>query len=145
MSTPPLPLHLRPFPDVENVLMDLLDPRIAATVTATGAELVAPGLQVERVTGPPDDGITDYPRFAITAMGRTRPEAWQLAREVQAFLTAQVPGQVVITGPLTAGEWPGGVMFDSIRAAPPRQQPEQGRNARMVTTLYDGALRRPWW
>lgn len=138
------PLMERPFPDVEDVLMDLLDPRITATVVATGAELAPPMLQVERVGGG-DDGITDRARVRIGAIGKTRPETWALARQVHVFLTQQVVGRIEIRGPLTAAEWPQGVQLDRVVSTGPRQTPERGRDARFVDALYDIDVRRPWW
>ena len=139
-----IPLAEKPFPDIELVLIDLLDPALTATVTATGAELVPPMIQVERVGGS-DDGITDRPRVRVRAIGANRSQAWKLARETQAFLTNRATS-VLIKGRWTATEWPGGIQLDSVSTAtPPRQIPEEGRTANMVDLIMEIHLRRPWW
>jgi len=139
-----VPLMQRPFPDIELVLIDLLDPAFTAAVTATGAELTPPMVQVERVGGA-DDGITDRPRVRLRAIGATRSLAWRLARETQAYLTTRALGRI-ITGKWTAAEYPAGVMLDAVSTAtPPRQVPEAGRAANMVDVIMEIHLRRPWW
>jgi hypothetical protein len=138
------PLIQRPFPDIELVLIDLLDPALTAAVTATGAELKPPMVQIERVGGA-DDGITDRPRVRLRCIGGNRTLAWTLARQTQAFLATQALGRI-ITGPWTQAEYPSGVMLDAVSTAtPPRQVPEAGRTANMVDVIMEIHLRRPWW
>lgn len=134
---------LAPFPDIELVLLDLLDP-YGETVTATDVDDPPDGtIQVERIGGP-DDGITDRPRVRITIYGRDRRAAWALSRQLQQVVLAS--GGTQVTGPMTAEEYPAGVLLDLARTAtPPRQLAEQGRNARIVETIYEFHLRRPWW
>lgn len=134
---------LAPYPDIELVLLDLLDP-YGETVTATSVDDPAPRtIQIERIGGP-DDGVTDRPRVRVTVYGGDRREAWALTRELQQVVLAS--GGSMVTGPMTAEEYPAGVLLDIARTAtPPRQLAEQGRNARIVETIYEFHLRRPWW
>jgi hypothetical protein len=134
----------KPFQDVELVLLDLIDPVFPVVVTATNETIAGETVQIERVGGS-DNGITDSPRVRITCYAETRPKAWRLARNVQAFLINKATTQI-ITGPETAEEYPRGVQLDSVSTAtPPRQLAEGGRNARIVETIYQFGLRRPWW
>jgi hypothetical protein len=135
--------QLAPFPDIELVLLDLLDP-YGDTVTATSVDDPPNGtIQIERIGGP-DDGITDRPRVRVTVYGRDRRAAWDLTRQLQQAILAA--GGAMVTGPATAEEYPSGVLLDLARTAtPPRQLGEQGRNARIVESIYEFHLRRPWW
>jgi hypothetical protein len=136
---------LAPYPDIELVLMDLLDPKVAGpVVTALPATTINPPLtQVERIGGT-DNGVTDRPRVRVTSFGATRQLAWRSAREIQQILAA-APG-TLITGPNVTPEYPGGVMLDRVATATGAKQiPELGRDARQVEVVYEVDLRRPWW
>lgn len=78
-----------PWPDAELVLLDLLKPLVPAgtTVTQTDEDLTPPCIQVQRIGGT-NDGITDRPLMQVTAYGRTRPDAWELARAVEQHILA---------------------------------------------------------
>lgn len=135
---------LAPYPDVELVLMDLLDPLIGGpVVTALPTAISPPLTQVERIGGA-DNGVTDRARMKITSFGATRQLAWQSARQIQQIIIAS-PGTLV-TGPNTAPEYPGGVLIDrATTATAAKQIPELGRDARQIETVYEVDLRRPWW
>ena len=141
-------LLAKPFPDIELVLLDLLDPLLPGVevVTALPTTLTGKIVQVERVGGA-DDGITDRPRVRIRCFAPTRSASWAQARQVQALLATKGT-TTLITGSETAAEYPGGVQLDAVSTAtPPRQMPEgtATRDARVVDTTYEVHLRRPWW
>lgn len=134
---------LKPYPDAEQVMLDLLDP-FGDTVTATPPTQIPPGLiQVERIGGP-DDGVTDRARVKVVCFGATRDTAWAMTRATQQAVLAS--GGTMVTGPATAKEYPRGVLIDLARTAtPPKQVPESGRGSRQIETVYEIHLRRPWW
>ncbi len=135
---------LKPYPDAELVLLDLIDPHTPGpVVTATPTTLTAPLTLVERIGGP-DDGVTDRPRMKVTCFGATRQEAWVMTRGIQAVILAA--GGTMVTGQYTVGEYPGGVLIDkAVTGTPPKQMAESGRNARQIETVFEIHLRRPWW
>jgi hypothetical protein len=137
-----------PFPDIELVLLDLLDPLLpgVSVVTALPTTLAGQIVQVERVGGS-DDGITDRPRVRVRCFAGGRSPSWALARQVQALLSTKGTTTLIV-GPETAGEYPRGVQLDAVSTAtPPRQMPEgtATRDSRVVDTTYEVHLRRPWW
>ncbi len=124
------------WPDIELVCLDLLAP-VGNTVTATGTDVPAGTIQVERIGGP-DDGITDRPRVQVTAYGRTRAHAWQLIGQCRQRILAS-------GGTLVSGQNVTNVLIDLARTAtPPRQLPEFGRGARVVQAVFEFHVRRPW-
>lgn len=135
---------LAAFPDVELVLMDLVDPYTAGpVVTALPSTITPPLTQVERVGGA-DDGVTDRARVKITCFGTTRQLAWQATRTIQQVIIASAG--TLVTGPNTATEYPRGVLIDrAVTATAAKQIPELGRDARQIETVYQVDLRRPWW
>lgn len=75
-----------PYPDTEQVLMDLLRP-VGHTVTWLPPKFAAPIIHIQRIGGGPDDwDITDYALIRLAFYGDSRNEAWTLAAQGEALL-----------------------------------------------------------
>jgi hypothetical protein len=92
---------LESYPDVEDVMLDLLE-SVGPTVLATPVNLVPPLIVVRRVGGF-DDGITDISVVTVQVYGSTHEEARALAEACR---------QKVIAAPATAVA---GVSIDDTR------------------------------
>jgi hypothetical protein len=78
------------FPDVEDVLLDLLGSALgsaATVVTALPADMTQPVVKVNR-TGGPTDLHTDYPTVVMQSYAPNRDTAWSNARLVQQVILA---------------------------------------------------------
>ncbi|GJF06600.1 phage tail termination protein [Pseudonocardia sp. D17] len=121
---------LAPFPDVEVVLLELLEP-VASTCTATPPTITPPLIRVVR-TGGSDDGITDSPVVEVTCIGADRQASWALSEQCR---------QVILASPNTVVA---GVLIDyAATFTPPQQIPDPDLDKRSVTSNYELAFRRP--
>ncbi|GAA0976087.1 DUF3168 domain-containing protein [Nocardiopsis tropica] len=122
---------LPPFPDIEDLLADAL-----ADLAETGSETPddlqdrLPFIRITRIGGS-DDRRTDTSRADVDCFGRTRKQAWELARAVQ---------QRLISGPTRV---PGVGLIDRARTElGPRRAPHPDQTLCRVLATYRVSARR---
>lgn len=121
---------LAPFPDIEKVVRDIVEP-LATPYTELPTSFPVPAVRITR-TGGRDDGVTDYPTVEITTYGSSRAEAWEVDGLIR---------QRVLASGATAVN---NVVVDFAKTVTPTQQlPDPREDIRVVTSSYRFGLRRP--
>ena len=139
-------LNLSPYANIELVLMQFFaDTLELPTDTVVLADKVN-GLQINRMTGPPDDGLTDYPRVRVICYHDDYAEAERMAERVrQAHQWIDNGRHAVVMAndadPDLAGKR---VLFDTARGdVPPENEAYPNPDRVQVVSYYRYALRRP--
>lgn len=135
MTIPP------PFPDAEQVVIDILDPVLAPAGTWLDPDFEVPRIQVNRIGGGPDEwGITDYPQIRIRWYDETRNKAWDLAQAGQMLLLAHA--QKAVDRP---GKSSHGILVDYVELdVGGTEEPDLDPDDRRVTTNWTLGLRRQY-
>lgn len=126
------------FPDIQEVLMVYLAP-LAETDTEPPLDPdVGIGIQINRVGGA-SDGISDFPRVAITCHHPDPRGASKLARQV-ANRMEYIAGEAIVVE-----DEPKPICIDSCRVdTPPESEPYENPDARTEIAYYALSLQKPW-
>lgn len=134
------------YANIELVLMHFYAEQLEVeTDTVVLADGVT-GLQVNRMPGEPDDGLTDYPRVRVLAYANDYQTAQKLAERVrQAHRILDNGGTVTMPDDHEDEDLAGKtVLFDTARGDVPPENEEYPNPERVqVSAYYAFSLRRP--
>lgn len=133
----------RTFPSIERLLVAVLEPVIAAPVTAelphdfqepSGQAFILPVVAVDRIAGADLDWKMDRPIFDVDVYASTRQQAQDLSEQIRAYLRNEVTGQRF--------EFEGnGVVFGRVRTVVgPRVLNHPDPRIRRVSANYEALL-----
>lgn len=133
----------RAFPSIERLLVVVLEPVIAAPVTAelphdfqepSGQAFMLPVVAVDRIAGADLDWKMDRPIFDIDVYASTRQQAQDLSEQIRAYLRFELPGKRV--------DFEGnGVVFGRVRTVVgPRVLNHPDPRIRRVSANYEALL-----
>lgn len=133
----------RLFPSIERLLVAVLEPVIAAPVTAelphdfqepNGEAYELPVVVVDRIAGSDLDWKMDRPIFDVDVYANTRQVAQDLSEQIRAYLRFELPGKRV--------EFEGnGVVFGRVRTVVgPRTLNHPDSRIRRYSANYEALL-----
>jgi hypothetical protein len=133
----------RLFPSIERLLVAVLEPVIAAPVTAelphdfqepNGEAFELPVVVVDRIAGSDLDWKMDRPIFDVDVYASTRQEAQDISEQIRAYLRFELPGMRV--------DFEGyGVVFGRVRTVVgPRTLNHPDSRIRRYSANYEALL-----
>lgn len=135
-----------PYANVELVLMQFYGEALDLPTDTVVLEDKVNGLQINRMTGEPDDGLTDYPRVRIISYHDDYAEAERMAERVRQVTQRIDNGrQPVVMAPDADPDLAGKtILFDTARGdVPPENEAYPNPDRVQVVSYYRYALRRP--
>lgn len=138
-----------PYANVELVLMHYFDTVLDAYLDSFTDTAVPPdgktAIQVNRMPGEPDDGLTDYPRIRVISYADDYTEAQRLAERIRQKVARLDNGGVVTMPPDADVDLADKVVqFDTARGdVPPENEAYPNPERVQVVAYYQFSLRRP--
>ncbi|AEV52226.1 hypothetical protein [Nocardia phage NBR1] len=132
-----------PYANIELVLMEFLK-TFGETDTVVPPDGVK-GIQINRMAGEPDDGLTDYPRVRVLVYDDDYVEAQRTAEKIrQRIYTLDNGGHIVMPPEADVDLAGKTVLFDTARGdVPPENEAYPNPERVQVSGYYAFSLRRP--